>query len=290
MSARDLVAAARAAAVALGVPGALGDEGRALGELAGGLGVAPRRLGWLCDLLVADRALVRDDDGRYRLVGDAPSGAAPAPGAKLVAQVIRHDRPLGLADLAGNADAARLTCHDGLTRVPEALVARLAAGVDGGALLDAGCGDGALATAVLAAAPAARAHLIDRDLRHAARLAGPRVALQAGDLATVDLPPARIVLASNVLHTMAPAAAAALVARLAAAVEPGGALVLREVALDDDRRGPRFGLAFGLAMLLYIDGELPTEGGLCAWAAAAGLAPQATRIAESTIVWAGRPG
>jgi hypothetical protein len=276
------VAAARAAAQALGLFARL-DAPRSAEELAAEFGIGARRLSWLLDVLAADGVLVRAD-GRY---GHGAAGPAPAaPGATLIARVLRRDAAPTPAEIIGSVEAAALMCHDGLDRVPAELVARLARLVGDGTLLDAGCGDGRIAEAVLAAAaPRARAVLVERDPRWVARLRGPRVEIVAGELADVALPRARVALVSNVLHMMSAAAAERVVARVAAALEPGGALVVREVAVADDRSGPRFGLAFGLSLaILEPDAELPTPAAITAWLGRAGLAAAAPELVRESVV------
>jgi hypothetical protein len=275
-SSTRIVAAARAAAGALGLAAAL-DRPLTAGELATRVGAGARRLAWLCDLLAHEGVLARAG-GRYAWRGGE---AAPAPGSALLVEALRRDAPLTVAETLGSLEAAALTCHDGIERVPPALVARLAELAGDGVLLDAGCGDGRIAEAVRARNPRARVALVDRD----PRLAGPVI---AGDLLSAPLPAARVALLSNVLHTMAPPAAERVVARVAAALEPGGALVVREVALDDDRGGPRFGLAFGLSLaVLAADAELPGPARIAAWLAAAGLVPSAPERLGTSILCQG---
>lgn len=232
MSEHDLIAAARAAYAELGPPA----------------GAPTRRMRWLQDLVAATEGT-----------------PAPSAASHLVADVIRRDAPLRLLEVAGSPDAARLTCHDGIDRTPKDLIELLAERTGDGELLDLGCGDGVLANAVLHANPSARARLVDRDIRHVVHFRHPRATVRQGDIATLVTPPARVVLLSNVLHTSP--APALLVERASALVEPGGTLVIREVALAGDRSGPRFGLAFGLSLLLFGDIELPTEDQIEAWAA-----------------------
>lgn len=273
MSVEDLVVAVAGAAERLGVFEHAGTRD----DIASALSLAPRRLGWMLDLLAATSWLVREGE-TYRA---ARRGDAFASGAKLVEKVIRRDRPLDVLELAGNIEAARLTCHAELAQLPS-LAPRIAELVGDGVLLDAGCGDGSLANAVLAAAPRARVRLVDTDVRHAQRLAGPRVEIEAADLRAITQP-ARVVLLSNVLHMHPTETARALVTHATALVEPGGTLVIREIALDADRRGPTFGLAFATSLALHGDAELPTDAELRSWTPVT----RAERIADSIVIESG---
>lgn len=55
---------------------------------------------------------------------------------------------------------------------------------------------------------------------------------------------------SHVLHGEGPSGAAALLGKAAAALEPGGLLLVQEFVLDDDRLGPAHPALFGLNMLV----------------------------------------
>ena len=114
----------------------------------------------------------------------------------------------------------------------------------GGTLVDLGCGTG-LTLAMLREAvrmhaegaplPAVPgfARLIGLELRPgAARIARQALGAEAeifeGDARTFALPPSRTVLLLDVLHMMARADQERLLARVAAALEPGGTLIIRE--------------------------------------------------------------
>src|SRR5204862_8366021 len=58
----------------------------------------------------------------------------------------------------------------------------------------------------------------------------------------------------------------------ARAVAPGGMVGIKDLRVDDDRRGPYEGLAFALNMAIYTGGgDVYTPSQLRAWLAAAGL-------------------
>ena len=215
-------------------------------EIAAQLGVRPHRLRILLDVLVATGAMRRD--------GEVYAGAAPPLATEVtrdgwgrIAEVIRSDRPLPLEQGRGY--------HDHLVAAGGAAARELASHLEGESLLDLGGGAGTYTEAFLDAHPTARATLVDapevialaRD-----RLArfGDRVALVAGD-ARDDHPRHAIVLLANVLHLHDEATCAAIVA---AARHAGGQVVIKDLRVDEDRRGPLEGLLFALGMAIYTDG------------------------------------
>jgi len=102
-----------------------------------------------------------------------------------------------------------------------------------GVLLDVGCGEGYLLALVRALQPAVRLVGLDHDPR---RVETGRVALgdesslefRVADAREAELPSADVVTCLDVLHYMSPPEQDALIERLAAALEPGGLLLLRE--------------------------------------------------------------
>jgi demethylspheroidene O-methyltransferase len=111
------------------------------------------------------------------------------------------------------------------------------------AILDVGGGEGAFLEAVAAAAPSARLALFDLPAvaeRARARLAalGGRVVVHPGDLRRDPLPGYfDCVTLVRVLHDHDDAQACAIVARAAAALAPGGTLLVIEPMAGDDAAG-----------------------------------------------------
>ncbi len=86
------------------------------------------------------------------------------------------------------------------------------------------------------------------------------------------------VLISGVLHRETEANSRALIRRAAAALEPGGILIVSDVLADAGGAGPLFATLFGLNMMLTApDGGVHAAGDIAAWMQEAGLAGVETR-------------
>lgn len=270
-----LRAAAVGAAHELGVFEALARAGT-VDEVAAALGVGARRLRPLLDVLVADGVLARDGD-RFRVAGEVPARAEVVrAGWGLLADVVRDDRPLPPHAEGDGLDRY----HAHLVSAGAAAAAELVSIVGGGALLDLGGGAGTYTAAFLAADPAARATIVDEAAVLALareHLAGvgvlDRVTLVEGDARSVEVGDHfDVALLANVLHLHGAEACAALVGAAARAVRPGGVVVIKDLRLDDDRRGSREGLWFALDMAIYTEaGDVHATGALLAWLRGAGL-------------------
>ncbi len=82
-----------------------------------------------------------------------------------------------------------------------------------------------------------------------------------------------LVFLSAILHGNAPAQNRALLRKGAAALTPGGRLVVQDFIMDEDRTAPAFGALFALNMLVGTDGgDTYTESEVREWMEAAGLA------------------
>jgi O-methyltransferase len=282
--------AAVAAGHELGVFEALRSRGDAsVGELAEELGVAGRRrLRALLDVLAALGAIQRQpwrdapDAAERGGAGPRFAQAARVPpcpvvaraGWGLLAEVIRSDQPLPAESDAG----AVRRLHRHLAAAGAEAARELVAMLDGTSLLDLGAGAGAYSRAFLEAHPAGAATLVDRGevLALAAEHLGPlaaRARFVEGDAAIVELGAGHgAVLLANLLHLHSDGMCARLCGAAADAVAPGGVVAIKDLRVDDDRRGPIDGLLFALNMALYTEGgDVYSTGELRAWLRDAGL-------------------
>jgi len=175
----------------------------------------------------------------------------------------------------------------------------------GATVLELGAGAAPWSVAVLEHDPSARA--VVNDLPTVVPLAqqslagigagtgvGDRATFLPGDYWQVDLPPDRfdLVVLGHVCRAEGDGGAAALVARGAAALAPGGVLVLAEYLLDDDLSGPAQAQLLGLTMAAgTARGGTFTHRQARAWLDGAGLVveDEATPVPPTNLVVARRP-
>ncbi len=216
----------------------------ALGAPVVGLGLAAAGGALTFALLAAADRLRPRGAARapYRLPPSAP------PWVQAVERVAGRYAP---SDGATAAERSRF--HYVRTKLLGDPVAQLVASVEGdapgvlGEVVDVGTGRGQLPILLLELGRATRAHGVDWDLakieaaRRAADLcldgSAPLPAtFEAGDARAADLPPADTVMLIDVLHYFTIEEQDAILARAAAAVRPGGRIVVREA---DTERGWR---------------------------------------------------
>ena len=269
-------------------------------SLAAKLGTEPRATRILLDALAAIDVVEPGADGRYAngpeasryLVGGRETSIAAyleladrtfSLFAKL-GDAVRTGRPQRPPDMfQGDAEAHR-TFILGMHATASANAPALAAGlpIDGEAhLLDVGCGPGTYAMEYCRCNPRLRATLFDfestlaiaRDLVDAAGLAD-RIDCRPGDFATDDLGgPYDWALVSHIVHGHSEAAVKALLSKVAAALRPGGRIVVHDFLLAGDRTRPTYAALFSLNMLLHTDGGRSISFAECAaWLEDAGFA------------------
>ena len=215
-----------------------------------------------------------------RLRTDRPAGSDPDGGAG-AAFIFRE----GIASaMEAEAEARRLTLAlAGRARVvAPTLAARLP--LDGvRMLLDVGGGTGLYSIAYLHRHPDLRAAVWDRPevLKVAAEMAAEhgvadRLELIAGDMFADPVPPgADAILLSNVLHDWGVADCRTLIARCAAALAPGGRLIVHDVFLDDALDGPLPVALYSASLFRLTEGRAYSAGEYGGWLREAGLVPRA---------------
>jgi len=100
-----------------------------------------------------------------------------------------------------------------------------------------------------------------------------RVSFAAGSFFDDAIPPADVVLMGHILHDWDLATKTMLIGKAYDALPSGGALVVYEAIIDDDRSKNAFGLMMSLNMLIETPGGFDYTGADCAgWMKAAGFA------------------
>ena len=184
----------------------------------------------------------------------------------------------------GPAELARIESFiRGMHEVSRDLVAAFAGREEVAAarrMLDLGGGPGSYAIACCRQNPELRATILDRELplriaRENVAAAGleDRITLQPGDaLADGYGSGFDLVLISQLLHAFGPQECAAIIARAASALAPGGLLVVNEFALRDDPADPPMAALFAVNMLANTEGGSSYEiREISDWLHAAGL-------------------
>ena len=280
-----LRAAAVQAAHRVGVFSAL-REPRSCEEVAALLGISPRRLRPLLDVLALERVIERSGPAFQAVrVPSLGPAAVPPQGPGRFDEVLRSDRPLAEPGVLGTTSDALARFHRHLAeagspsaaelaeRIAQRLAGRRLSVSAAPSILDLGSGTGAFSEALLALLPSARATLVDRPEVLALAPQRGRQALLPLDLLSGGYPVGQtVVLLANLLHLFPPEGAARLIALAAASLAPGGLLVVKDLRVDEDRRGPPAGVYFALTMALYTDGgDVHPASAIEGWLAAAGL-------------------
>jgi hypothetical protein len=104
-----------------------------------------------------------------------------------------------------------------------------------------------------------------------------RVRFQAGNFFEDELPRADVIVMGHVLHDWDLAQKKLLLAKAFAALPKGGAVIVYDAIIDDDRRKNAFGLLMSLNMLIETPGGFDYTGADCsAWMRETGFT--ATRV------------
>lgn len=134
-------------------------------------------------------------------------------------------------------------------------------------LVDLGGATGHLAIAACRVYPALRAAVFDlptvvpltREIVGASPVAD-RVEIIAGDFFSDELPEADLFALGRIVHDWSEEKVDALLKRIFDRLPAGGALLIAEKLLDDDKRGPLWAQMQNLGMLLYTEGKERTLG------------------------------
>ena len=282
-------------------------------DLRQALGLAERPAMVLVTALRAFGLLVEDGRGRLDLTDLArehlvPGGAfdvggyiglaAEAPGVRTMVDLLRTNRPPGTGsaevgaafiyregiesamDREASARGLTLALAGRARNVAPALATR--APLDGARrLLDVGGGTGIYSIVYLQAHPGLRAVVWDRPevLKVAREFAqeygvADRLECVAGDMFADPVPAgADVILLSNILHDWDVAECRTLIGRCAAALPPGGRLLIHDVFLNDALDGPLPIALYSAALFSLTEGRAYSAAEYRGWLAGAGLVP-----------------
>jgi hypothetical protein len=186
------------------------------------------------------------------------------------------------------ADPARLAqflgAMTGISRGANVAIAGRFPWKDYSTFLDVGAAQGDLASQIALANPHLRG--VGFDLAQVAPIfeeyiaavgVADRLSFLPGNFFDDELPKADVVLMGHILHDWDLAAKKMLIEKAFNAVPRGGALVVYEAIIDDDRSKNAFGLMMSLNMLIETPGGFDYTGADCAaWMKAAGFS--STRV------------
>jgi hypothetical protein len=100
----------------------------------------------------------------------------------------------------------------------------------------------------------------------------PRLKFFAGDFMKDELPPAQVLIMGHILHDWDLAQKRMLIAKAHRALPAGGALIVHDSVIDDDRSKNAFGLLMSLNMLIETPGGFDYTGAdCCNWLKEAGF-------------------
>jgi SAM-dependent methyltransferase len=292
-------------AIELGVFTELADGPRDGEDLAGRLGLHPRSAGDFLDALVALGMLTREN-GVYANTVETdlfldrrkPSymgGILEMANARLyrfwgsLTDGLRTGEPQNEARTGGDFFAAIYADPDRLDQFLHAMTALSTGAAIAIAqkfpfdrhrsVLDLGCAEGGVLAQILGAhdhlsgvgfdLPVCR----DAFARHLhASGARERVTFAGGDFFSDPIPQADVIVLGHILHDWDLAAKQALLGRVYDTLPAGGAVIVLDAIIDDDRRENAFGLLMSLNMLIETPGGFDYTGADCqGWMREAGF-------------------
>jgi O-methyltransferase domain/Dimerisation domain len=292
-------------AIELGVFSQLADGPRRGEELAEALGLHPRSARDFLDALVALRMLDREG-GEYANTAEAdlfldrakPSyvgGMLEMANARLypfwghLTEALRTGQPQNEARAGGDFFAALYADPDRLRQFMRAMTG-LSAGASMaiadqfpferyGSLVDVGCAEGGLAVQIARTHPHLRCTGFDlpgvrapfEDYVRSFALQD-RVTFAEGDFFRDPLPQADVITLGHILHDWDLEEKRRLLAKAYDALPQGGAVIVFESIIDDERRENAFGLLMSLNMLIETPGGFDYTGPDCeGWMREAGF-------------------
>ena len=276
-------------------------------ELGAALGLADRPINVLVTALRAFGLLQADERQRLHVtelarehllpggpfdVGDYVGLAANSPGVLSMVERLRTNKPAshasgvafcyreGVVSAMEDEAAARhfTLALAGRARNVAPILAQKFSLSHAKQLVDVGGGSGIYSIAFLQKNPNLRAVVVDRpevlkvaqELAHAHGVA-ERLSMQPADMFRDPLPPGDVVLLSNVLHDWDVPECRALIARCAAALTPGGQLLIHDVFLNDALDGPLPMALYSAALFTLTEGRLYSANEYRAWLREVGL-------------------
>ena len=287
---RDLLghAAALSAAVQTGLLTRLLERGDSAAGHAAALQLDARATERVLDVLVAFGWAVRDGDS-VCAAPDVAADLARAPGGaqqqmamwSYVPQFLRTGAPFVKMDGDREPIYANVVAALGRMFAPEA--ARLAERLPRAPerVLDIGCGSGVWSLALAQKFPGARVTGLDLPAvleafrARAAELGvADRIATLPGDVHVIDIPRAfDLVVIANVLRIESPERAQAIVQRAAAALVPGGQLLVVDALAGGTPEREQGRTVYGLHLAMRTEhGRVYTPAEVTAWMRGAGLA------------------
>lgn len=261
ISRAQALAEAVAAAARLGIWERLGEGAWTLPDLAERCGISLRGARVLLAALEGLGLVATDRQGRYRAALSLPVGFEKvALFWESLTEVIRTGRPA----VAGHTPAGAAGFYPQLVLVLGELAAAAAAraaallAMPGQRILDVGAGAAPWSRALAAIDPAARVLAVDLpaiipSTRRAVAADGlqGQFSLAAGDLFTLDWGGGfDLAVAANVCHLFAPEANRQLLARLFAALSPGGRVGIIDILADERGSGPLPVTLYELGLLM----------------------------------------
>jgi SAM-dependent methyltransferase len=297
------------AAVRTGITSRLAASHATAAEIAADLGLDPLPARLLLDCL-RSAGYVAERSGRYRLSRSARRWLDPASPLSVAGYVAgtadywpwwagldetvrtgrssgshgaAPDDPYWRRYLTGQRELARLSATEVARKLPLPRASRPRASQPRASrtLLDIGGGHGGYSAALCERYPTLTATVLDlpgstaigRELIAADGLAD-RVTFTDGDATTAELGTGYdAVLCFNLVHHLAPADAAALFGKIAAALRPGGILAVLDVFAEPGRRASAHADLLALFVYLSSGARVHTPADLSGWLRDAGFGP-----------------